>query len=206
MARRVTFDLSAVQSEARGFSRLSESLQRQVVQRTQATLRRRMLPLLKEHVRGDFNIGARVLASNLIVAVQGDAVIAYGDRRRIGLEQFGGRYAGRRSAGATAQIARDDARSTYGSAFIIKGRRAIWARKLVHGGRVLSGTLTRGARAGRFPIVRLHGPSAVQMALGDPRYQVGLSPADRTAIAIEAVFTAEVDRQVAVALRRSAGG
>jgi hypothetical protein len=206
MASRAQFDLSGVTAQARAFQRLPESLQRQVVVRTQATLRRRVLPLLKGSVREDFNIGARNLDKVLTVVVQGDAVIAYGDRRRLGLEQFGGRYAGRKSAGATAQIQTGAGRNTYGSAFIIKGRRAIWARKLVHEGRRLAGTLSRGARAGRFPIVRLHGPGAVEMVLGDPRYQIGMSAADRTALAIGEVFSAEVERQLALANRRSTNG
>ena len=193
------FDLSAVQRRAAELARLPGLARDRVVKRSLATLNRRLVPATKAAVLEDFGISATSIGKRLFGKATDVSVTIYGETSRVPLNEFGGRYSGRKSKGATAQISKNAGRKTYSSAFIIKGKKAIYARKIVRGGQ---GDLSRGARAGRFPLVRLTGPSAVDMVLGNGQVKTSDLPADRVQRIAEEIFTKEVDRLINVELAK----
>jgi hypothetical protein len=109
-------------------------------------------------------------------------------RRAIGLIEFGGRWRGRKSEGASAQVLRGEGRHTYGGTFIAVGRngnRQIFSRKIVG-----------GKRAPRLPLKTLYGPSVYSQFLRDDIQRVGI---DTWAIRLPI----ELDRETRFALKQS---
>lgn len=109
-------------------------------------------------------------------------------RRPVGLFEFGGRWRGPKSEGATAQVFRSEGRHTYGGTFIAIGRggnRQIFSRKIV-GGR----------RAPRLPIRTLYGPSVYSQFKREDIQQVGIDTW-QTRLPIE------LDRETAFAARQA---
>jgi hypothetical protein len=104
-------------------------------------------------------------------------------RRPVGLIEFAGRWAGRKSAGATAAVWKGQGRSTFEGTFIATGRggnRQIFERK-------------RGAR---LPIKAFYGPSVYSMFLRDDIQKVG---ADTWALRLPI----ELDRETQFALKQA---
>lgn len=136
------------------------------VQRATAGLVRRAGPAASRNIRAQYNVKAGALRGKLRVerGLRGrrgdrdDLISIWASTRRIPLLEFAGRWRGRKSTGATAQIQRDEGRKTYGSAFIatVRGLRAI---------RVRSRDST-GRRVGRGPLRMLRGPSPFEMLSG----------------------------------------
>jgi hypothetical protein len=135
------------------------------VTRATVGLQRRALPLVSRSVRQSYNIKAGALSGKYRVETgtagrrgeRSDFISIWASARKIPLTDFGGRWAGRRSAGATAAIERGGTK-TYEGAFIatVKGRRAIRVRQFESTGR----------RAPRGPLRMLRGPSPFEMLAG----------------------------------------
>lgn len=182
-------------------NRLSGEAQARVIKYSVVALKRRLGMDTKKALRKNYGIAARSLDRRISVDSTDASVTVYGVSLRVPLNEFGGRFV-RGSDGATAQISLDKGRKTYSSAFIIKGRKAIYARKIVRQGQ---GDLSRGARAGRFPLVRLTGPSVVDMVLGNGQVQKAGLAADEVQQIAEQIFSKEVDRLIKVELNRKNG-
>jgi hypothetical protein len=110
------------------------------------------------------------------------------EQRPIGLIEFGGRWRGMKSEGASAQVFRDKGRHTYTGTFIAIGRngnRQIFSRKIVG-----------GKRAGRLPIRALYGPSAFSEFKREDIQDVGRKT-------WETRLPIELQREIAFALKQS---
>lgn len=168
-------------------------------------LKRRALPAASRAVRQNYNIKATLLREKFRVeaGLQGrrgdrdDYISIWASTRQISLHEFGGKWRGRKSAGATAMIAKGAAK-TYDGAFMSKvGWRG------ASGGAVKADTLRPGifvrSRAGgrrvaRGPLRRLYGPSPFEMLSG-----VDHAPSQATQKAVLAeltvFYTSELRRQ-----------
>lgn len=166
-------------------------------------LKRRAGPAASRGVREQYNLKARSLSGKFRIeeGSQGtsrdrdDFISIWASTRRISLIDFGGKWRGRKSEGATAAIAQGGGK-TYAGAFIatVQGRRAI---------RVRSFDAARGRRAGRGPLHMLRGPSPFEMLSG---LDHGPSRAVHAAVLSElrVFYTSELRRQFA--LSRGAHG
>jgi hypothetical protein len=167
---------ATARGEARAVNRVSTSIitaqSRAVVQRLNLRVSR-----VKEAVR--LKQRAKPDLPRIVIEVQ---------RRPIGLIEFGGRWRGRNSEGASAQVLRFEGRHTYGGTFIAIGRngnRQIFSRKIVG-----------GKRAPRLPLKTLYGPSVYSQFLRDDIQQVG---SDTWALRLPI----ELDRETQFALRQA---
>lgn len=134
-------------------------------QRAVSGLKRRAEPAAKRAVRSLYNVKAGDLSGKFrieegVSGGKGDRsgfISIWASTRRIPLIAFGGKWGGRKTAGATAAIT-SGAAKTYGSAFIatVKGLRSIRVRTYAGGGK----------RAGRGPLRILRGPSPFEMISG----------------------------------------
>lgn len=133
-------------------------------------LQRRAGPAASRAVRQHYNLKASSLSAKFRVETgtkghytgtrdRDEFLSIWASTREISLIEFGGRWTGRRSAGATAGIERAGGAKVYGSAFIatIQGRRAIRVRRFNAGS---------GKRYGRGPVRILRGPSPFEMLAG----------------------------------------
>jgi len=163
------------------------------VSRAVVGLKRRTLPAVSRAVRANYNVKARSLAGRVRAEMgtaggareRSDFLSIWASTRQISLLDFGGRWGGRKSEGATAAITRGGVK-TYRSAFIatVKGLRAIRVRSFVSTGR----------RAGRGPLRILRGPSPFEMLSGLDRAP---SVATRRSVLAELTdfYTSELRRQ-----------
>lgn len=139
------------------------------VGRARASTARRGVSFTRRAVLDQFNIRSGQLTGKLRVVTTGDTIRVFASERPISLIHFGGRWSGRKTTGATAEIERGK-RETYPGAFIstIQGRRAIRVRK------------KRGSkRVHRGPVQMLHGPSPREMVNGTRRDAETGSPVGR---------------------------
>jgi hypothetical protein len=148
-------------------------------QRAVGTLARRLPVEARRDMQAEYSLKARRITAGLSVT-RGDGFVELrGSKRGIGLIEFAGRWAGRKSSGATAQVRRSEGRGDYGGAFITRlrgGNRQIVERAIVG-----------GKRAERLPIRTLYGPSVAQMLRNDARRA-------RLADVAQDVLHAEFDR------------
>jgi hypothetical protein len=124
--------------------------------RAAAGLVRRAGPAVSREIRRWFNVRAGQLSGKITAKDTGDSLRIYAFDRRIPLMAFGGKWAGRNSAGATASILRGKS-EIYPQSFIrtIQGLRSIRVRQ------------ARGSgRAPRGPVQILYGPSPREMITG----------------------------------------
>lgn len=162
---------------------------------TRATigLKRRALPSASRAIRAHYNIKAGSLSGKFRIeefsrgrgADRDDAIAIWASVRKFPLIEFNGRWGGRKTPGATAAIARGEAK-TYESAFIatVRGRRSIRVRSFESTGR----------RAGRGPLRMLRGPSPFEMLSGldhEPARAVHRAVVDE----LRVFYTAELRRQ-----------
>lgn len=129
----------------------------QAGKRAAAGLARRAVPAVSREVRSAFNVRASALAGKYKAVTTPATLRIFAFQRRLPLIEFGARWGGPASAGATASVVRGQ-RKTYQSAFIadLRGTKRVMARKL----------LSNGLRAGRLPINTLYGPSPADMFTG----------------------------------------
>lgn len=127
-------------------------------QKAKAGLRRRMEPAAAREIRKLINVPRRALGNSMRVQERisrnGDALSLWASAREIPLIEFSGRWGGRKTPGATAQVFRGQV-DTYNGAFIatIQGRRAIRVRTYAGAGK----------RVARGPVRMLYGPSPLYM-------------------------------------------
>ncbi|HCT26871.1 MAG TPA: hypothetical protein DIW85_11730 [Stenotrophomonas sp.] len=168
------------------------------VQRAFVGLQRRAGAAVSQEVRGSYNVRASALRGKYRVETgeQGyrtgkrgrdDFLAIWASTRQISLLEFGGRWAGRKSAGATASIGQGQSK-TYDGAFIatIKGRRAI---------RVRGWDSTTQKRHGRGPVRILRGPSPFEMLSGADGNSRALSARHRLIERFHTYYSTELRRQ-----------
>lgn len=173
-----SFDLSAL-ARVIGRVRNKPKQAEQAVVRARGTLMRRLPVQARRDIQAEYALRAQRIAAGLSIRQSGDAVELIGSKRGIGLIEADGRWAGVKSAGASARVRVDEPRHVYDGTFIAAGRggnRQIFERALV-GGR----------RAARLPIAARYAPSVAQMLRRPGR-------ADRLADFARNVLAAEVAR------------
>lgn len=144
---------------------VSEASIRKADQRAMASVKRRFEPVAKRVLRQKYNIAVGKLSGQFQVRTgsgsDGESIELFAATKKLPLIDFGGKWGGRRTPGATAQILRE-ARKTYKSAFIatINGRKEILERQISAAARTPSG------RDPRNKLRRLRGPSPWQMVKG----------------------------------------
>ncbi len=163
--RNSAFSITYNGQRANGFYSLAERVGQAVSrfgaaeQKARVGLHRRMKPTAAREISAHFSITRRALTGKMRVQERshrhGDALSLWASARRIPLIEFGGRWGGRKTAGATSQVFKGH-RETHTGAFIanVKGRRAIRVREFNPG---------TGRRAPRGPLVMLYGPSPLYM-------------------------------------------
>lgn len=179
-------------------------------QRAVASLIRKVQPVSTKAIRDVFNIKAATVRGRTKVTqgarAKGDFVSLWASARKISLVEFGGRWAGVKSSGATAAI-RKGQRKTYAHAFIANvGWRGVSGKSIkqdtVHRGIYVRRRGPNGKPVGRGPLVRLYGPSVFEMV----SYSGSMHSADsvRNTIVpqLESFYTTELTRQIALELRR----
>lgn len=185
MAYGATLDTSALQRNALRLGRLADTARERVITRTMGTLRRKILTEARRAIAAEYGIGVQAIGKRMTSESAADSLTIYGTAGRLPLHEFGGRYTGRKSAGASAEILRGG-RRIYTSAFTIASRGpVIYSRPIIASGR-------RAPK--RF--VRLHGPSVESMFLGGGTG--GQTPATQVIALSSEIFSAEIDRLLAV--------
>lgn len=165
-------------------------------------LRRRAVPAAVRAVRANYNVKASSVRSR--VRLEGgtrrpkrrdrsEFISIWASTRRLPLLEFGGRWGGRRTKGARAQVVRGNSR-VYEGAFIatVQGLRAIRARQFK------SGT---GKRHGRGPLQMLRGPSPFEMLSGVD-YEPARRSRDATLEELTTFYRSELRRQWALQRNR----
>lgn len=165
-------------------------------------LRRRAVPAAVRAVRANYNVKASTVRSR--VRLEGgtrrprrrdrsEFISIWASTRRLSLLEFSGRWGGRRTKGARAQVVRGSSK-VYTSAFIatVQGLRAIRVRQLDRG---------TNKRHGRGPLQMLRGPSPFEMLSG-----VDYEPARRSRDAVleelTTFYRSELRRQWALQRNR----
>ena len=167
------------------------------VTRAVAGLKRRASPAASRAIREQYSLRASDLSGKFRVedtakgrgADRDDAISIWASARRIPLIQFGGKWRGRKSEGATAAVARGGTK-TYASAFIatVKGRTSIRVREF---------DLSRGRRAPRGPLRMLRGPSPFEMLSGLD-HTASRAVKDSVVNELRSFYTSELRRQFAL--------
>ena len=173
------------------------------VQRATVGLKRRAGPAVSRAVRENYGIKRTTLSGSHMFRIdegarkQGDYISIWASTRQLPLIDFGGRWSGPGSPGATAEIERG-MRKTYTSAFIAPGR--------IRGqqGPVIYSRL-KGKKAvqkyGRYkgqmrePIRVLRGPSPFEMVSGVGGYPATLRTKQTILAELTAFYTTELQRQ-----------
>lgn len=174
-----------------GLDGLSERELDRASRRALVGVRRRFEPAAKRLIRASYNVKARDLGGKFRVRTYAEADSEYvgldASTKALPLIEFGARWGGLKTPGATAQVRRGG-RKVYRSAFIatIGGKRHVLARQLMGDG--------TGKRYPRNQLRRLTGPSPAQMVEGDDN-------ANAAAIAAEVTgfLRTELSRQIALA-------
>jgi hypothetical protein len=148
------------------------------LQRARSTLARRLPVAARRDMQDEYALKASRINDGLSTRTEADAVVLTGSKRGIGLIEFGGKWAGRKSDGATAQVRRTEGRGTYGGTFIAAGK---------SGNRQI---FTRTTKA-RLPLRALYGPSIADMLKNAPRRA-------RLADFAQDVLAAEINRLLGV--------
>jgi hypothetical protein len=171
----------------------------QSTKRAVATTARRLEPLAKREVSAAFNLPATKLAGKFQVVTTADSIRLFASERRFAAIDFGGRWGGISTPGATAQIERGGNQQVFAGAFIanVQGRVSIRERR-IRGGR----------RAPRGPLIIIRGPSAREMVAGrrtdqrrNPLGAYGSVPAEAILRELRGIYITELQRQIALGVR-----
>ncbi len=141
--------------------RVGQSVSRfgEAERKAKSGLRRRMEPVAAREIRKLINVRRGTLSGTMRVETkthrEGDALSLWASARRISLLEFGGRWGGRKTEGATAEVLRGQ-RTLLRSRFIVsvKGLRAIRKRQFNRG---------TGKPYPRGPLKMEWGPSPLYM-------------------------------------------
>lgn len=120
------------------------------IERAAGTLARRLPVEARRDIQNEYNLPATRVRAGLSVSRGGGFVELRASKRGIGLINFGGGWAGRKSPGAYAKVFKGEARHNYGGTFIATvrgGNRQIFDR----------------TSKARLPIKTLYGPSIASM-------------------------------------------
>lgn len=178
--------------------------------RAQKTLARRVQPLAKREIRKVYGVKASLLNGRMRLEsgarTGGDFVSLWASTRKVSLLEFGGRWRGMKSPGATASILLGTSK-TYDSAFI-----ATVGWRGASGGAVKADTASRaiyvrkrgpdGRRFGRGPLKRLYGPSVFEMIGTSPKAHSRDTVRAAIVPQLESFYVSELSRQIALELRR----
>lgn len=121
-----------------------------VKSRAVGTLARRLRAQAKRDIKDEYNLPSSRIAAGLSTRREVDAVVLIGRKRGIELIEFGGRWRGRKSSGATARRRNDGGAETYTGSFIAR---------MLGGNRQIVERTTRK----RLPLRVLYGPSIADM-------------------------------------------
>lgn len=165
-------------------------------------LRRRAVPAAVRAVRANYNVKASTVRSR--VRLEGgvrrpkrrdrsEFISIWASTRRLSLLEFRGRWGGRRTEGARAQVVRGSSK-VYKSAFIatVQGLRAIRVRQFEGG---------TNKRHGRGPLQMLRGPSPFEMLSGVD-YEPARRSRDATLEELTTFYRSELRRQWALQRNR----
>lgn len=164
--------------------------------RSIASVRRRFEPAAKRAIREVYTVRASDLSGRFTVrsglGEEGEYLSLNASTKKLPLIGFGGRWGGRKTAGATAGI-QVGMRKVYASAFIarIGGQRRMVVRQFSRDATAPSG------RDGRRKLRTLTGASAFQMVMGE-----GEVVAKRLAREMNLYRNTELIRQLALARKR----
>jgi hypothetical protein len=159
-------NLSAIARLATRVEGVSEAAIRKADKRAIANVRRRFEPAAKRAVRKVYNVRAGDLAGKFQIRTgadgDGEYMALHASPRKLPLIMFGGRWGGRKTKGATAQIQRGG-RKVYASSFIamIGGQRRLVVRQYARDSTAASG------RDPRNKLRSLTGASPWQMVMGE---------------------------------------
>lgn len=199
MARSSTFGRTSAGALAR-FAALVDGLSKTAIakadSRSIASVRRRFEPAAKRAIREVYTVRAGDLSGRFSVrsglGEEGEYLSLNASTKKLPLIGFGGRWGGRKTAGATAGI-QVGMRKVYTSAFIarIGGQRRMVVRQFSRDATAQSG------RDGRRKLRTLTGASAFQMVMGE-----GEVVASRLAREMNMYRSTELIRQLALARKR----
>lgn len=199
MARSSSFGRTSAGALAR-FAALVDGLSKTAIakadSRSIASVRRRFEPAAKRAIREVYTVRAGDLSGRFSVrsglGEEGEYLSLNASTKKLPLIGFGGRWGGRKTAGATAGI-QVGMRKVYTSAFIarIGGQRRMVVRQFSRDATAPSG------RDGRRKLRTLTGASAFQMVMGE-----GEVVASRLAREMNMYRSTELIRQLALARKR----
>ncbi len=164
--------------------------------RSNVSVRRRFEPAAKKAIRAVYNVRARDLTGRFTVNSgrdqNGEYLTLNASVKKLPLIGFGGRWGGRKTPGATADI-QTGKRKVYASAFIarIGGQRRMVVRQFSRDATAPSG------RDGRRKLRTLTGASAFQMVMGE-----GQVIAAKLARQMNEYRSSELIRQLKLARKR----
>lgn len=116
------FDVSAAFStEAQRLLGIARGADK-AVERAAGTLARRLPVEARRDIQQEFNLSAARIREGISVRRGDGYVELVGSKRGIGLINFGGRWGGRKTAGAVAQVNKSGSRHVYAGTFIAKGK------------------------------------------------------------------------------------
>lgn len=128
---------------------------RTAIKRAAGTLARQLPVEARRDIQDEYALPAARISKDLDASNTGDSVVLTGRARAVGLVAFGGRWAGRKSEGASAQVFTGKGRHVYGGTFIAKGKNG--------SNQIFSRSIVGGKRAPRLPLHTLYGPSVASM-------------------------------------------
>lgn len=139
-------DVTAASTRAAATRSLAANIKKLIGARAISTLRRRMGPEVNREMQSLLNLPKSEISSRINVTSTDSYVQVEASGRRISLSRFGAKWAGHKSAGATAQIWRESPTKTYVGAFAIAS------------GAIFSRALNGAKRVARLPMTKLFGP------------------------------------------------
>jgi len=142
-------DVSGILAEAqrlRGFPANAK----QATKRAVGTLARRLPVEARRDIQNEYALPANRITQDLSAKTEDSAVVLTGYARPVGLIEFGGRWAGRKSQGATARVFVAEGQHNYGGTFIAR---------LKNGNKQIVDRTTKK----RLPLKTLYGPSVASM-------------------------------------------
>lgn len=182
------YNRDAINAVRAHLGQFSEANLQKAADRALASMIRKVQPEAKRDIRARYGVKASALNGQFRTVQgkgrKGDPYLGlWASSRRIGLIEFQGRWGGRRTKGAVAQV-RLGQQKTYQSAFIttIQGKKAIRHRPL---------DISTGKRVHRGPLKMLRGPSPFEMLLGEDMRNGALISKTLTTY-----YSAEIRRQM----------
>lgn len=141
-----TVDVSGAARRSKATKDLAAHIQDRIGKRAIVTLQRRLGPELTRELSSVLNLAKSDISKRTSVTAGDNYVRVFASGKRIPLSRFGGKWRGRQTPGATAQIWRGGATKTYVGAFALAA------------GAIVSRALKGAKRVARLPLTNLFGP------------------------------------------------